>query len=209
MKQKLVLAIATSVIIGVWSTISQGETADSRLPIDEWMQAIKGTNWYKGIEARNHILAEWAHLTEQQRQELADACESIVRDARYDIGVWLGPKHIALSLLPDLKGERALGMLLDNLGYRVDARAIGYNKLHGLSEWPAGESLAKLGKPSITPTFEKLKQSNDPNIQKVCVMILCQILTRHGAREMLGKALEKEVALEAKSNLQAALSYLD
>jgi hypothetical protein len=120
---------------------------------------------------------------------------------------WHEPKHLAILLLGDLRASAAVPTLLENLTY-MNPRDLHHGMLDRIGQYPAVESLSKIGMPAVDPTLEKLS-TVDPKSRsaELCCWIVREILGVKLARARVQIAIEETRDATAKENLKAALPF--
>jgi hypothetical protein len=122
---------------------------------------------------------------------------------------WNSPKHLATSLLGELRADEAIGVLTKNLTYRVIPLVGGYETRLLAAQFPAAWSLVKIGSPTVPAVLQLLEETHEPSQRHLCTWILVQIDGHDVARFRVEKAIENCRLSRTKANLEAALEYFD
>jgi len=124
---------------------------------------------------------------------------------------WLSSKHVAITLLGELRAEESIWVLMGNLTYRVKPLFGGMVETVSVSgQFPAAKSLAKIGSPAVPAILNRLRRTEEPLERHLCVWILMAIDGRDVARFRVEKAIEEcRSYLPLKAKLEAALEYFE
>jgi len=152
----------------------------------------------------------------RQRIELVRALTDILRSASdkdstsEDTGRRShSPKYLAIVLLGDVRAEEAVNLLARNITWRVTLRYGGTKPRLVQGQFPAAESLARIGGTAVPAVLEILHRTTNPLKRHVCVWTLIAIDGRDVARFRIEKAIERCRFSGMKANLEAALEYFD
>lgn len=128
---------------------------------------------------------------------------------------WQSPKYMAIVLLGELRAQEAAGLLARNITWRVHPRYGGTQTRSVSGQFPAADSLAKIGGPAVEEVLRILHTTANPLERHLCVWTLTQIEGgaradgREVARFRVQNAIERCRFPDMKANLQAALEYFD
>ncbi|MDP2897371.1 MAG: hypothetical protein Q8Q12_12585 [bacterium] len=128
---------------------------------------------------------------------------------------WQSPKYMAIVLLGELRAEEAVGLLARNITWRVQPRYGGTKTRSIPGQFPAADSLARIGGPAVEEVLRILHTSGNPLERHICVWTLIQIEGgaraegREVARFRVQKAIETCRLSDMKANLEEALKYFE
>lgn len=121
-----------------------------------------------------------------------------------------GSKHLAILLLGDLRAPEAIPVLAVSIMCRVRPLYGSYGATSTIvAQYPAADSLAKIGTPAVPTILARLGRCTDPLERQICVWILTQIEGSDLAKFLVSKAIRECDVSFVKANLQAALEYFD
>lgn len=128
---------------------------------------------------------------------------------------WQSPKYVAILLLGELRAAEAAKTLARNITWRVRPWYGGTRTRVIAGQFPAAESLAKIGSPALEEVLAILHTTENPLERHLCVWTLIQIEGgaradgRNVAKFRVEKAIQNSRLLHVKANLEAALEYFD
>ncbi len=171
------------------------------------LDELRSSDAGRRFTARRRIL--------EDRKSLISGLIEIVRTAPDDDGAekvmpGLGLKRTAIEVLGAYRAEEAVPVLFGALKYRV---AAGYGSTGDESNlsrnYPAAESLIKIGHPALERTWSRIQISDDPLEQQLCCWILCQIEGKETARRLLDEKAKTRTDRLQKARYEHARALLD
>ena len=153
------------------------------------------------LQAENDLLAE--------RAQTVRGLLAILEKPTSPSASWLmseTPENLAIHVLGEMRAVEAIPALVKwaeppKGGYDVDGDVPEYMS-------PAGQALAKIGKPADPALIGVLRVSKNDPYWTICLEILKQIEGPKCAAIMVEEAMGKETEALFKENLQAALKKL-
>jgi len=158
----------------------------------------------------------------RQRVELVRALMDVLRSASDKDSTsddrgrrWQSPKYLAIVLLGEVRAEEAVNLLARNLTWRVAPRYGGSKAFLLQGQFPAAQSLARIGGPAVEEVLRILHTTGNPLERHICVWTLIQIEGgaraegREVARFRVQKAIETCRLSDMKANLEEALKYFE
>jgi hypothetical protein len=172
------------------------------------LELLRSTDMAERIRATNAVLRE--------RRVVVEGLISIVRSSKDDenapdieIGREQSAKHLAMSLLGELRAEEAVGVLTANLLYRVKPTRGGTSEISIAGRYPAARALWQIGSPAVPEVMGRLLVSRNPAERHICLWLLVKIEGRHVAKFRVESALQAREPQYDKANLREALKWFD
>lgn len=152
----------------------------------------------------------------RQRIELVRALMHVVGSAsdKYSTSEDLSqrcrsPKYLAILVLGELRAGEAARLLARNITWRVRPRYGGTNARLVPGQFPAAESLARIGGPAVSAVLGILHRTASPVKRHLCVWTLIAIDGRDVARFRVQNAIEQSRLSGVKALLEEALEYYE
>ncbi len=171
-------------------------------------RSLQSANIGQRVKARSRILNERRSLI-RSLVVIAGSDDRESYEGTTRIQNWNTPKHLAILLLGELRAEKGIRILTQNLTYRVTPLVGGVETGALASQFPAARSLAQIGNPAVPAILRILRTTKTPLERQICAWILVEIDGRHVAKFRVANAIKQCSLSIPKANLEAATKYFD
>lgn len=147
----------------------------------------------------------------QSRKELSSSLMDKLRSQlEKEDRSYLGTTHLVLVALAKHRIEEAVPQLIDQINYTLDRSTINPGiTLTTSSFYPVARALVDIGGAQVVPlTLQKLSESDDDELQRLCAWVLCEHLGSSVAAKIIDERSKSTKSEEARARYVKAYELL-